>query len=241
VTEPALRIEGLSHAYGATRALDAVSLTVPRGAFVALLGPNGAGKSTLFALVTRLFSAREGRISVCGFDIDREPGEALRRLGVVFQSRALDASLTVAQNLVYAGALHGLPRREALRRGEAALARLGVGDRMGVRVATLSGGQARRAEIARALLHEPQLLLCDEPTVGLDVKARADLVADAHRLAAEAGVGLLWATHLIDEIAPEDPVVVLHRGRVRAAGAAREIAGASGLSESFLALTREAA
>jgi ABC-2 type transport system ATP-binding protein len=239
--DDALIVEGVSHAFGKTRALSDVSLDVPRGAFVALLGVNGAGKSTLFNLVTRLYDTRSGRIAVCGHDIRRAPTQALRRMGVVFQSRALDPSLTVAQNVIYHGALHGIGRGEALRRGEAALARMRLADRMGEKVSALSGGQARRVEIARALLHDPQLLLCDEATVGLDVKSRAEIVADVHALAAERGAGVLWATHLIDEIAPDDRVVVLHRGRVLARGAAAEIAGDGALTDAFLTLTREAA
>jgi ABC-2 type transport system ATP-binding protein len=158
-------------------------------------------------------------------------------MGVVFQSRALDPSLTVAQNAVYHGALHGLPRREALARAEAALGRMRLADRMGERVGRLSGGQARRVEIAQAMLHRPRLLLCDEATVGLDVQSRAEIVADVHALAAEEGAGVLWATHLIDEVSPDDLVFVLHQGRVLAQGAARDIGGAAGLTAAFLALT----
>ncbi|MGF1658090.1 MAG: ATP-binding cassette domain-containing protein [Rubrimonas sp.] len=237
-TAPALEIVDLSFAYGATKALDRVSLTAPRGAFTALLGVNGAGKTTLFNLVTRLFAAREGRISVCGCDIRGAPRDAMARMGVVFQSRALDANLTVAQNAAYHGALHGLPRADALARAEAALAQVGLLDKMGEKVGRLSGGQQRRAEIAQALLHEPELLLCDEPTTGLDLESRAAIVRDAHALAAERGVGVLWATHLIDEVAPADRVVVLHKGRVRAAGTASDLAGDGALSDMFLKLTR---
>jgi ABC-2 type transport system ATP-binding protein len=237
----ALTVEGVSHAFGAKTALSDVSLVVPSGAFVALLGVNGAGKSTLFNLITRLFDTRSGRIEVCGHDMRRAPREALKRMGVVFQSRALDTGLTVAQNMVYHGALHGIGRAEALRRGRAALERMRLADRMGDKVSALSGGQARRVEIARAMLHEPELLLCDEATVGLDVKSRAEIVADVHALAAERGAGVLWATHLIDEVAPDDPVVVLHKGAVRASGPAREIAGAGALTDAFLSITHEAA
>ncbi len=239
--DDALTVEGVSHAFGSNKALSEVSLSVPMGAFVALLGINGAGKSTLFNLITRLYDTQSGRIAVCGHDVRAAPTAALRTLGVVFQSRALDPSLTVAQNMVYHGALHGLPKGEALARGAAALAGVRMAERMDERVAKLSGGQARRVEIARALLHRPRLLLCDEATVGLDVQSRAEIVTDVHALAAEQGVGVLWATHLIDEVAAEDAVVVLHKGRVCAQGRAAEIAGSSGLTEAFLTLTREAA
>ncbi|MEM9761370.1 MAG: ATP-binding cassette domain-containing protein [Pseudomonadota bacterium] len=238
---PALEIEGLGHSFGPRRALADVSLTVAPGSFTALLGINGAGKTTLFNLVTRLYDAREGRIAVCGRDIKREPQAALGRLGVVFQSRALDANLTVAQNFVYQGALHGLSRAEAQERGLALMERMGLGERMGERVRALSGGQARRAEIAGALLHRPRLLLSDEATAGLDIRARAALVDDIHRLAAEESVGVLWATHLVDEILPEDRVVALHEGRVVATDTAATLAGGGTLAEAFLALTGAAA
>jgi ABC-2 type transport system ATP-binding protein len=237
----ALRIAGLSHRYGRREALKGVSLEVAQGSFTALIGVNGAGKTTLFNLVTGLFSCQAGTIEVCGHDVRVRPRAALASLGVVFQSRAVDASLTVAQNLAYQGALHGVRRRPTLERARALLGRLGLAERMGDRVGALSGGQARRVEIAAALLHAPRLLLCDEATVGLDVASRRDIVADLHALAAEEGVGVLWATHLIEEILPDDPVYVLHRGEILAAGPAARIAGPGTLSEAFLRLTGGAA
>ena len=237
----ALRVENLGHSFGPRQALKGVSLEVARGSFTALIGVNGAGKTTLFNLVTGLFSRQSGRIEVCGHDVRAAPRAALARLGVVFQSRALDASLTVAQNLAYQGALHGMARRLARARATALLARMGLADRMGERVRALSGGQVRRAEIAAALLHAPRLLLCDEATVGLDVASRRDIVADLHALAADEGVGVLWATHLIEEIRPEDPVYVLHRGEILAHGSAAAIARGGTLSDAFLALTGAAA
>jgi ABC-2 type transport system ATP-binding protein len=239
--DPALAVDGLSFAYGRRKALDGVSLTAPAGRFTALLGVNGAGKTTLVNLVTRLFTAREGRIAICGADLRDAPGAALARLGVVFQSRALDPNLTVRQNAVYHGALHGIGRRAALARAAETLARVGLADRMGEKVGRLSGGQQRRAEIAQALIHRPRLLVCDEPTAGLDIESRAAIVRDVHTLAREEGVGVLWATHLVDEIAPEDGVVVLHGGKVLAQESAAALAGGRGLAEAFLAMTGEAA
>lgn len=236
---PALEVRGVSHAYGARVALEDVSLEVPQGRFVALLGVNGAGKSTLFNLVTRLFDSRAGEVSICGHPVRSEARAALAQTGVVFQTRSLDASLSVAQNFRYQGALHGIGWAQVRPRMEALLARIGMADRAGDKVGRLSGGQVRRVEIARALLHGPRLLMCDEATVGLDVKSRADIVADVHRLASGEGVGVLWTTHLIDEIRPDDPVVVLHRGRVLATGTAAKIAGGGDLSEAFLAMTGE--
>lgn len=239
VTTPALSITGVSHAFGPRRALDDVTLDVPAGSFTALLGVNGAGKSTLFNLITRLYDNVSGAIEVCGHDVRREARQALARLGVVFQSRALDGTLTVAQNFAYAGALYGMAPSDVRARGRDLLNRIGLADRLGEKVRALSGGQARRVEIARALLHGPDLLLCDEATVGLDVKSRTDIVAEVHALAADQGVGVLWATHLIDEILPDDRVVVLHKGQVLADGTANEIAGDRSLSDRFLEMTAE--
>ena len=237
---PALSIQGLSHSYGARKALDAVSFNVAPGSFTVLLGLNGAGKSTLFSLVTRLYAAHEGEIDIFGANVMRQPGAALRRLGVVFQARTLDLELSVMQNLIYHAALHGIGPMEARRRGSIALARAGLADRANDKARALSGGQMRRIEIARALLHDPKLLLLDEPTVGLDIKARADLLAHVRHLVREEQLGVLWTTHLIDEIGDDDPVVILHRGKVLATGRAADIVaryGASNIGDAFTRIT----
>ena len=150
----ALTIEGVSHFYGTRKALDDVSFTVAPASFTALLGLNGAGKSTLFSLITRLFGVQAGRIGIFGHDIGRDPGEALRRMGVVFQPRTLDLDLSVTQNLQYHAALHGIDRSEARRRTGNELARIGLADRSGSKVRDLSGGQMRRLEIGRASCRE---------------------------------------------------------------------------------------
>src|SRR4051794_16933597 len=187
--ETALSVENVSHSYGARQALKNVSFTVAPASFTALLGLNGAGKSTLFSLVTRLFGVQAGHIAMFGYDIGRNPGEALRRVGVVFQARTLDLDLSVTQNLQYHAALHGIGRREARSRAGELLARIGLADRSDSKVRDLSGGQMRRLEIARALLHRPRLLLLDEATVGLDVKARSDILGHVRRLVTEQGIG----------------------------------------------------
>lgn len=228
---PALDIRNVSHSYGARKALDDVSFTVAPGSFTVLLGLNGAGKSTLFSLVTRLYAARSGEIEILGADVMRAPGAALRRLGVVFQARTLDLELSLMQNLVYHAALHGIGPIEARRLGLEALTRAGLAERAGDKARALSGGQMRRVEIARALLHKPRLLLLDEPTVGLDIKARADLLAHVRGLVRDEGLGVLWTTHLIDEIADDDPVVILHQGKVLATGRAADIVAHSGAGD----------
>lgn len=233
--ENALAIHNVSHSFGRFQALKDVSLSVPRGGFTALLGVNGAGKTTLFSLITRLYNNSSGQIIVAGHDLRRAPGAGLARLGVVFQSRALDADLTVAQNLDYHAALHGIARKQARARSLEVLAQVDLADRLHSKVSALSGGQSRRAEIARALIHKPQLLLLDEATVGLDVKSRAEVVALTRRLT-QSGVSALWATHILDEIQPQDGLVILHQGRVLAQGNAGAIGGGD-LTETFLRLT----
>jgi ABC-2 type transport system ATP-binding protein len=240
VEMPALSIDGVSHSYGTRRALADINFTVAPASFTALLGLNGAGKSTLFSLVTRLFGIQSGRISIFGHDIGQAPGEALRSLGVVFQPRTLDLDLSVMQNLLYHAALHGIGRRDARLRGEDVLTRIGLADRAGSKVRDLSGGQMRRLEIARALLHRPRLLLLDEATVGLDVKARADILNHVRQLVTEQGIGVLWATHLFDEIIATDDLVVLHQGKVLAHDRVALViaeAGAQDVNSAFAGLT----
>ncbi len=236
-----LTVRDLSYAYRSRQALEGVSFQVEPGTFCALLGPNGAGKTTLFSLLTRLFTTRHGQILIGGHDLAREPRAALARIGVVFQQMTLDLDLTVRRNLRYFAALHGLAGREAEARIDAALERLGMAERAGERARDLNGGHRRRTEIARALIHGPQVLLLDEPTVGLDAASRAAITAHVHDLAAEMGLTVLWATHLTDEVRPEDRLVVLHRGRVLASATAAEVAGDAPLTDVFLAMTREAA
>jgi ABC-2 type transport system ATP-binding protein len=238
-TLPALSVEGVSHSYGARKALDNVSVAVAPGRFVALLGLNGAGKSTLFSLVTRLFAIQTGRIQLFGHDVIRQPGEALRLLGVVFQPRTLDLDLSVRQNLTYHAALHGIGARQARTRADEVLTRIALADRANDKVRDLSGGQMRRVEIARALLHRPRLLILDEPTVGLDIKARADILDHVRKLVSEEQVTVVWATHLVDEIADSDALIVLHRGRVLAQGPVSNIAQTGeGVRGAFTRLTQ---
>src|SRR6201996_6761381 len=155
---PALQVNGVSHSYGARKALDDVTLAVPRGRFTALLGLNGAGKTTLFSLITRLYDTQRGSIEVLGHRVSHAPGRALRLLGVVFQARTLDLDISVMDNLLYHAALHGIGRREAHQRALAALQEIELADRAREAVRKLSGGQMRRIEGARALLHRPRVL-----------------------------------------------------------------------------------
>jgi len=240
----ALSVAGISYSFGGTFALDDVGFDIAEGDFTVLLGPNGAGKTTLFSLVTRLYDARQGEIRIFGHDVRRQSRQALAAIGVVFQQPTLDLDLTVTQNLLYHGALHGLPLAESRRRAARELARLEMVERAGEKVRRLNGGHRRRVEIARALLHRPRLLLLDEPTVGLDVPTRRAIVDYVHTLAREDGLAVLWATHLIDEVRDDDRLLVLHRGTLRAAGPLAEVlaqAGAETVEGAFDRLTAKAA
>lgn len=238
--EPSLSVANLGFRYGDRVALDDVSFDVRPGVFTALLGPNGAGKTTLFSLITRLFLSPSGTIRIAGRDLRTSGAAALAPLGVVFQSPTLEFDLTVRRNLTYCAALHGLEGRAAVARIERELAAVDMLDRMDTPVRSLNGGHRRRVEIARALLHDPDLILLDEATVGLDVTARRAIVDRVHALARERDIGVLWTTHLIDEVAPDDDLVVLHRGRILARGTASDVTRATGcetLQAAFEALT----
>ena len=237
---PALLLDNVVKTYGATRAVDGVSLRAMAGDFVALLGPNGAGKTTLFQLLSGLFVPDSGRIAVMGHDMRRDPVPALAELGIVFQQPTLDLELTVMGNLLFHAGLHGIPRAVAKVRIEKELARLGLANDAHRKTAQLSGGNRRRVELARALLHEPRLLLMDEPTVGLDPASRGDLLKLILELRAERSVAVLWATHLCDEVTDADRVVVLHRGKVLADATPAGLvasAGAATVEQAFLKLT----
>lgn len=241
---PPLVVEGLRHAFGARKALSDVSLSVGAGDFTVLLGLNGAGKTTLFALITRLYHSRAGTIRVFGHDLQKDAQAALRRMGVVFQQSTLDLDLTIEQNLFYHAALHGMPRGAAMVRIGEELERIGLAARRRERVRLLSGGQRRRVELARALIHNPSLLLLDEPTVGLDMASRQFLLEHVRALCHSRGLGVLWATHLIDEAAPDSRIIILHQGRVVTAGPHAAIlaeAGETTLKAAFARLIADGA
>lgn len=226
-----IEIKGLSFSYGKRQALKDLSFSVPDGRFTALLGPNGAGKSTLLSLLTRLLQLQQGEVRINGVDLKRQPRLLMQQLGVVFQQSTLDLDLTVLQNLQYHAALHGIAAKEARRRAETEMARWQLSDRLHDRVRQLNGGHRRRVEIARALLHRPSVLLLDEATSGLDTRARIDLNRHVRHLCNEQQLTVLWTTHLIEEIAAEDQVLILHQGSLLANATADQICQQTGTSE----------
>ena len=239
---PELEVREVSYHYGQRKALTNVTFDVHQGHCHILLGPNGAGKTTLFSLITRLFDCPQGAIRIGGLDLREHSNEALSQLGVVFQQTTLDLDLTVRQNLLYHASLHGLKSSLAEQRIKIELERFNLIDRLNDKVRKLNGGHRRRVEIARALLHQPKLLLLDEPTVGLDVPSRSALVEHVHRLAQEADIAVLWTTHLIDEVHENDQIIILDAGHVRASGSISDIllaTGAENVSEAFTVLTQK--
>ena len=215
---PALAVESLTHRFGDRVALDAVGFEVAPGEIFGLLGPNGGGKTTLFRIASTLLRPTGGRALIFGDDVARQPAAARSRMGVVFQKPALDARLTVAENLRHQGHLYGLVGRALDQRSASVLSRVGLADRSGDLVGVLSGGLQRRVEVAKSLLHQPALLLLDEPSTGLDPTARRDIWQDLARLRDERGTTVVLTTHLMEEASGCDRVAILDQGRLVACG-----------------------
>ncbi len=210
--------EGLVFRYGERAALDNVSLAVGEREIFGVLGPNGGGKSTLFRILATLQRPAGGWARLAGFDVERQPAEVRRRIGVVFQTQSLDRKLTVSENLRAQGRLFGLSGNELTRRAEEAMARLGLSDRARDLVGALSGGLRRRVEIAKSLLHQPSLLIMDEPSTGLDPAVRRELWNYIEELRRERGITVLLTTHLLDEADRCDRLLLLHQGKIVAEG-----------------------
>jgi ABC-2 type transport system ATP-binding protein len=220
---PVIRIERLRHRYDQRQALDDISFDVRAAEIFGLLGPNGSGKTTLFRILSTLMLPTAGRALVLGHDAAREPDRVRREIGVVFQAASVDAKLTVAENLRHQGHLYGLSGRALKQRIAEMLARVGLADRAGDRVETLSGGQQRRVELAKGLLHQPSVLLLDEPTTGLDPGARRDLWLYLKMLRDEERVTVVVTTHLMEEAEHCDRLAILNQGKLVALGTPAEL------------------
>ncbi|MDZ4814663.1 MAG: ABC transporter ATP-binding protein [Verrucomicrobiota bacterium] len=211
---PVLTIDKVSHRYGDRVAVDQVSIEVQQGSLHGLLGPNGSGKTTLFRVLSTLIPLQEGKVSLCGFQLDTQPRKIQEVIGVVFQHPSLDKKLKVKENLVHQGHLYGLSGAPLNRKVNEVLERFSLSDRAHEPVEQLSGGMKRRVEIAKALLHTPQFLLLDEPATGLDPGSRADMWAYLHELRKEKGMTLFVTTHLMEEADTFDRVAVMNNGKL---------------------------
>ena len=214
----ALQIKNVSHKFGEFKALNNVSIKIDSGDFTVLLGLNGAGKTTLYSLITRLYNNNSGSIKIHNFDVREKSSDALKNIGVVFQQPTLDLDLSVEENLHYHSSLHGLSFADAKERIEEEIRRIDLTEKLKNKVRSLSGGQRRRVEIARSLLHKPKLLLLDEPTVGLDIGSRQMILKHVKSLCKKGELAVLWATHLIDEIDKGEKVVIIDKGEIVESG-----------------------
>lgn len=222
-TTPAISISDLSFSYGSQPALRGITLEIPEDALIAVLGPNGSGKTTLFRLLATALPCRKGAIHVLGNDLSARLNTARARMGVVFQSPALDRMLTVRENLTHHGKLRGLSGAGLRARIADGAGRMGLNDHLNRRVDQLSGGWTRRADLARALLHEPPILILDEPTTGLDPAARDDFwqLLEVQRRAEH--LTILFTTHHFEEADRADRVIILDDGAVVADGVPLEL------------------
>lgn len=238
-TNLAIEVAGLTHYYGMRKALEEVSFEVPEGKIFGLLGPNGGGKTTLFRILSTLLLPTSGRASILGLNVAENPQEVRNRIGVVFQAQHLDGKLTPAENLRHQGHLYGLRGKKLRERIQQALDQLGLADRRDDLVETLSGGLRRRVELAKGLLHQPELLLLDEPSTGLDPGARRDLWDYLNRLRKSDGVTVLLTTHMLEEADKCDHLAILHRGALVASGSPDSLKKDIGAAQVILMEARE--
>lgn len=226
--ETAISLRDVSVTLAGKKILNHVNLDVERNRFTALVGPNGAGKTTIFNLICGLIVQDEGSVQVDGLSYSKDAISIKKRLGVVFQQSALDGDLSIVQNLRFMAGLYNI-RQD---RVEVLAEQFGFANELNRKIRNLSGGQKRRVEIARALIHEPEILILDEPTVGLDPASKAMITDYIHELS-ENDVTVFWVTHLLDELNLDDSIVILDEGEVRSHGSLRELGGVEALLEAY--------
>lgn len=218
-----LSVSHLTHRYGDRMALNDVSFEIPRGEIFGFLGPNGGGKTTMFKILSTLIRSSEGKAEVCGFDVRTSPAEVRKHIGVVFQSPSLDQKLTVKENLHFQGILYGLHGHELMRRIDEILSHLNLADRAHDEVEKLSGGQQRKVEVGKGLLHYPDVLILDEPSTGLDPGAIIDLWQYLRELNHSRGTTVVVTTHILVEAEYCRRLAILDRGNLVALGTPDEL------------------
>ncbi len=234
--------KNLSYSYGKKQVLSGLDLNLSAG-FNVLMGPNGAGKSTLFSLLTGLYPAAQGAIEINGFDLYSNKSQIMSKIGVVFQQTTLDLDLSVKQNLIYYASLHGISAQNALVNIDIILSQLSLTGRLNDKVRSLNGGHRRRVEIARALIHHPMVLLLDEATSGLDVDSRLLITSHVRTLCKNLGICVLWATHLMDEVEPDDNLIIINNGAIQAQALCTDLCtqyNAADVYQLYFSLTRNA-
>ena len=237
---PVLDVRDLKKSYGKTQALKGVTMSINRAEIVGLLGPNGAGKSTLFQIAAGLFAPDAGSVTLFGLDYRRHAADILKRLGVVFQARAIDLDMTVQANLAFHSALFGLAGEARKKRIDEVAELLEISELLKKPVRNLSGGNQRRVEVARALLNGPDLLLMDEPSTGLDPVTREMLVRHMQTVRKEHGTSILWATHLVEELEHADRIVLMVAGEIIDTGSPAELMSSTNtktLNDAYFVLT----
>lgn len=208
-----INISDVSYQFRGKLALDSVSLNLMPG-FNVILGPNGAGKSTLLSLLTAQRPLQNGMLTYDSLDITTDQRDVMAKIGVVFQQTTLDLDLSVKQNLTYFGALHGLSAKRVIENITPILSSLALLDRLDDKIRSLNEGHRRRVEIARCMIHNPDFLLLDEATVGLDVDSRKLIIEHIRALAQSRSLTVLWTTHLMDEVKNEDALFILNQGQL---------------------------
>lgn len=224
----AVAARDVCYRYGDRQALSNLSFEIKPAELFAVLGPNGGGKTTLFRLLSTLTPLQQGDISLFGIDLRRQPDAVRRLIGVVFQAPSLDRKLTVSENVRLMGRLYGLTGSEITARSDQLLRHFALGDRAHELVEQLSGGLRRRVELAKCVIHEPRLLLLDEPTTGLDPAVRSDVWQYLRALRERAGLTIVFTTHYLDEAERADRLAIIHEGQIVAHGQPDDLKSAIG-------------
>ncbi len=219
----ALKLTQLTKRYGDYTAVDSISFEVGKGEMLGFLGVNGAGKTTTIKMLSTLLKPDGGSVEICGETLGRDNDAIRRKIGIVYQHNCLDNRLTVSENLMCRGLLHGISKTDAKNRLSELSERLSMSELMKRKYATLSGGQKRRCEIAAALMHTPELLFLDEPTTGLDPATRKDVWNVIESLRRESGMTVFLTTHYMEEAASANRIVIIEKGKIRAIGTPFEL------------------
>jgi ABC-2 type transport system ATP-binding protein len=227
-TDAVVETRGLVKSYGKIEAVRGIDLAVQPGEVFGFLGPNGAGKSTTISILCTLLKPTAGQALVAGIDVTRQPGAVRSRIGLVFQDPSLDDQLTARENLEFHAFLYNVPRSDRRARIDGVLEMVELHERAGSQVRTFSGGMKRRLEIARGILHYPQVLFLDEPTLGLDPQTRNHIWAYLNELRKREGITLFMTTHYMDEAEYCDRIAIIDHGKIVALGTPAELKGMVG-------------